>query len=145
MAYGLAGATAATVGGYLGGHLLQELGVGIDNTAFETRADEWTPAVSDADVTEQPRCVDVAGAPVVLFRRDGQVVAVGGRCPHRGAPMVEGTVEDDAIVCPWHESRFRLADGDVERGPSAMPLPVYECRRRGGDIEIRTRRSRVTS
>ena len=143
--YGLAGATAATVGGYLGGHLLQELGVGIDNTAFETRADDWTRAVRAADVTEQPQCVDVAGAPVVVFRREGRVVAVGGRCPHRGAPMVDGTLEGNAIVCPWHESRFRLADGEVERGPSAMPLPVYECRGRGDDIEIRTCGSRVTT
>ncbi len=59
--------------------------------------------------------------------------------------MVEGTIEGDAIVCPWHESRFRLTDGEIEHGPSAMPLPVYECRQRGDDIEIRTREPRVTT
>ncbi|MET0421700.1 MAG: DUF2231 domain-containing protein, partial [Acidimicrobiia bacterium] len=58
VSYGILGATAATVGGYLGGHLVQRLGVGVDNTAFETRADEWTRACAVVDVTNAPTCVD---------------------------------------------------------------------------------------
>jgi nitrite reductase/ring-hydroxylating ferredoxin subunit len=53
--------------------------------------------------------------------------------------MAEGTLEGDAIVCPWHQSRFRIADGDVERGPSPMPLPAYDCRERGDEVEVRAR------
>ena len=141
MSYGLLGATAATVGGYLGGHLVQRLGVGVDNTAFETRAEEWTRACRLDEVSDAPRCIDVSGAPVVVFRHDGDLVALGGRCPHRGAPMAEGSVthgdvDGDVIVCPWHGSRFRIDDGTVERGPAAMPLPDYECRQRGDDVEV---------
>ncbi len=139
VAWGLAGATAATVGGYLGGHLLQELGVGADNTAFETRPVEWTRACSTAEVTDAPRGFEVAGAPAIVFRHRGELVALGGRCPHRGAPLGEGTVADEMIVCPWHQSCFRIADGTVARGPSAMPLPAYECRERGHDVEVRVR------
>ena len=36
------GATAATVGGYLGGHLMQSLGVGVDHTAAARPPAEWT-------------------------------------------------------------------------------------------------------
>jgi nitrite reductase/ring-hydroxylating ferredoxin subunit/uncharacterized membrane protein len=139
VAYGLVGATAATLGGYLGGHLLQELGVGVDNTAFETRAEEWRTARSAQDVTDAPRCVDVDGAPVIVFRHRGELVALGGRCPHRGAPMADGDVDGDSIICPWHGSRFRIADGSVEQGPSARPLPAYECQVRGDVVEVRTR------
>ena len=139
VAYGLVGATAATVGGYLGGHLLQELGVGVDNTAFEARADEWATACSPQDVTDVPRCFDVDGAPVIVFRHRGEAVALGGRCPHRGAPMAEGDVDGDSLVCPWHGSRFLIVDGSVEQGPSAMPLPAYECRVQGTVVQIRTR------
>ncbi len=135
--YGLLGATAATVGGYLGGHLVQELGVGVDNTVFETRPEEWTRACPASAVTETPRSVDVGGAPVIIFRYDGHPVALGGRCPHRGAPMADGTLDGDAIVCPWHQSRFRIGDGAVERGPAAMPLPTYGCRRVGDVVEVR--------
>jgi nitrite reductase/ring-hydroxylating ferredoxin subunit/uncharacterized membrane protein len=139
VAYGLVGATAATVGGYLGGHLLQELGIGVDNTAFETRPEAWTRACAARDVTDAPRCFEVGGAPVVVLLHRGQPVAVGGRCPHRGGPMADGTLEGDSIVCPWHESRFRIPDGAVERGPSARPLPAYDCRQHGDDVEIRAR------
>ncbi|MDQ1429622.1 MAG: hypothetical protein QOF40_224, partial [Actinomycetota bacterium] len=135
--YGLVGATAATVGGYLGGHLIQELGVGVDNTAFETRPEEWTRVCATRDVTDEPRCFDLSGAPVIVFRHRGQTVALGGRCPHRGGPMAEGTLDGDAIVCPWHESRFHLPDGEVEQGPSTRPLPAYDCRQHGDDIEVR--------
>ena len=48
---GLAGA-AATVGGYLGGHLLQSLGVGVDHTATAGPPSEWTRVAAPADVTE---------------------------------------------------------------------------------------------
>ncbi len=137
--YGLLGATAATVGGYLGGHLVQELGIGVDNTVFESRPDEWTRVCAASDVMETPRCFDVSGVPVVVFHHAGEVVALGGRCPHRGAPMADGTLDCDTIVCPWHDSQFRIADGAVERGPAAMPLPSYDCRRRGEDIEVRAR------
>lgn len=139
VSYGLLGATAATVGGYLGGHLVQRLGVGVDNTAFETRADEWTRACAVVDVTNAPTCVDVAGAPVVVFRDHGELFALDGRCPHRGAPMAEGTIDGDVIVCPWHGSEFRIDDGSIERGPAAAPLASYECREFEGDLEVRTR------
>jgi nitrite reductase/ring-hydroxylating ferredoxin subunit/uncharacterized membrane protein len=139
VAYGLVGASAATVGGYLGGHLLEGLGVGVDQTAFETRPAEWTRACATRDVTDAPRCFDVGGAPVIVFRHHGQPVALGGRCPHRGGPMAEGTVDGDAIVCPWHGSRFRIVDGDIEHGPSTRSLPAYDCRQQGDDVEIRAR------
>ena len=36
------GSVAATVGGFLGGHLAYSLGVGVDTNAFETGPDDWT-------------------------------------------------------------------------------------------------------
>ena len=46
VALGLAGATAATVGGFLGGHLLQTLGIGVDHTALRAPPEDstaWRP------------------------------------------------------------------------------------------------------
>src|SRR5204862_1277650 len=113
------------------------LGLGDDNTAFETRPEEWTRAGSAAHLTDVPQAVEVASTRVTLFRHEGTPVALGGRCPHRGAPMDEGSLDGAVIVCPWHYSRFRIADGAVERGPSAMPLPVYDCRVRADEVEVR--------
>jgi nitrite reductase/ring-hydroxylating ferredoxin subunit/uncharacterized membrane protein len=137
VALGLAGATAATVGGYLGGHLVQALGVGTDRTTLPQPPSEWTRVASADQVTETPQRVLAGEAPVVILRHRGAIVALDGRCPHRGAPMDEGEVHDDCITCPWHGSVFRVADGRLVRGPSTVDLPVYECRVAGDAVEVR--------
>jgi nitrite reductase/ring-hydroxylating ferredoxin subunit len=134
---GFAGATAATVGGFLGGHLLQTLGVGVDRTAHRRPPQGWTRVAALDDITDEPRRFVVAEAPVLVFRSRGALVALDARCPHRGAPMEEATRRDGCLVCPWHGSTFREADGTLVRGPSTVPLPSYEARVRGDDVEVR--------
>ena len=134
---GFAGATAATVGGFLGGHLLQALGVGVDHTAFDDGPSDWTRACDEADVGDSPKRFDLGGVSVVLIRRGVTVHALGATCPHRGAPMEDGAYDECTVMCPWHGSRFRLDDGALLRGPSAMPLPRYEAQVRNGAVEVR--------
>src|SRR5687767_7511586 len=50
--WGWYGAAAATVGGALGGHLVNALGIGVDNTTFERAPEDWTPAGSAGDLVE---------------------------------------------------------------------------------------------
>src|SRR6185503_795064 len=71
VALGLAGATAATVGGYLGGHLLQSLGVGVDQTTTASPPSEWTRVAAPEDVTEDPVRVLAGEAPVIVLRHRG--------------------------------------------------------------------------
>ena len=139
VALGLAGATAATVGGYLGGHLLQALGVGVDHTATARPPSEWTRVATPDEVTERPRRVLAGEAPVIVLRQRGAVVALDARCPHRGGPMEEGEVRDGCITCPWHGSVFRVDDGALVQGPSTVDLPVYECRVTSDEVEVRAR------
>jgi nitrite reductase/ring-hydroxylating ferredoxin subunit/uncharacterized membrane protein len=138
VALGLAGATAVTVGAYLGGHLLQQSGLGVDHTTFRHPPSEWTAALPVSDVSQQPRCAVVDGAPVIVFRHAGAIVALDAQCPHRGAPLAEGDLDGDVLTCPWHGSRFHVPDGSLLRGPSAYPLPAYECRSVDGMLEVRS-------
>ena len=55
---------------------------------------------------DSPTAVDCSGVPVVLIRHEGRISALGGQCPHLGAPMAEGWLYRDQFVCPWHGSRF---------------------------------------
>jgi nitrite reductase/ring-hydroxylating ferredoxin subunit/uncharacterized membrane protein len=139
VAWGLAGATAATVGGYLGGHLLQSLGVGVDHTATARPPSDWTRVVALDEVTERPTRVLAGEVPVVVLRHRDAVVALDARCPHRGGPMDEGEVRDGCITCPWHGSMFRVDDGELVQGPSTVDLPVYECRIGTVGVEVRAR------
>jgi nitrite reductase/ring-hydroxylating ferredoxin subunit len=134
----LAGAGALGAGGYLGGHLVFARGLGVDRTAFESRPADWTDAAADADVLDgQPIGVRVDGVGIVITRHDGDLHALADRCTHRGAPLHQGLQRDGCIVCPWHQSIFRLADGAIVQGPATTPAPSYDVRVRDGRIEVR--------
>src|SRR5207245_1872604 len=130
-------ATAATVGGFLGGHLLARRGVGVDNTAFHSGPSNWTPTVQAASVSTDARRVEADGVPLLLLRRGDRILAVAATCPHRGGPLDEGSFDAESVACPWHGSCFALPDGALLRGPSAMPLPRYATRVRNGTVEVR--------
>ncbi len=138
VALGLVGASAATVGGYLGGHLLGRAGLGVDHTTFRHPPSEWTAVMPVSEVSDDPRCAMVDGAPVIVFRHGGTIVALDAQCPHRGAPMAEADLDGDVLTCPWHGSRFHVPDGALLRGPSTFPLPAYECRSVDGTVEVRS-------
>jgi len=135
---GLAGATMATLGGLLGGHLMGALGVGVDTTAFEDEPTDWTPCCDLGGLSERPIRVEVMpGTAVLVTRRGARVTAVNATCPHRGAPLDEGEVDGDVVTCPWHGSRFSLDDGSLLGGPSPMPLRRYEVRVQDDVVEVR--------
>jgi nitrite reductase/ring-hydroxylating ferredoxin subunit/uncharacterized membrane protein len=133
----LVGATAVSVGGWLGGHLSYALGVGVDTTVFQHGEVDWTYLADEADV--QPgvlRAADFAGVSVLLTRTDDGIVALADRCTHRGGPLHEGELRDGCVVCPWHGSAFAL-DGSVVEGPATRPQPAYEVRVTDGQVYAR--------
>ena len=68
---------------------------------------------------------------------DGGVAAISAVCTHRGAPLADGEFAAGCVTCPWHGSRFALADGRVEQGPATFPQPRFEARINGERIEVR--------
>jgi len=73
---------------------------------------------------------------VCVARLDAErVVAFGRFCPHAGADLVDGHVEGDRVVCPWHNLSFDASDG--RSACEALP-PL-----RGYPVEIRDGEARV--
>jgi nitrite reductase/ring-hydroxylating ferredoxin subunit/uncharacterized membrane protein len=124
--------------GYLGGALVYGSGIGVDRSGPRLGVDDWTTTVPLAALDGRPERVEVAGVGVVLYRDGSDVLAVGERCPHLGAPMADGWIDRGRIVCPWHGSRFACETGAVQRGPATAPLPRYRTRVRDGFVEVRT-------
>jgi nitrite reductase/ring-hydroxylating ferredoxin subunit/uncharacterized membrane protein len=140
-ALALAGAGGLMVGGYLGGHLSYSNGVGVNRNADEDVAPTtWTDVASvDAVAADGLHRFDVEGQQVVVVSEGDQLFAMGATCSHLGGPLEEGSLQDGCLVCPWHQSAFRLHDGSVARGPATSPQRSYELRRRGGRVEVRVR------
>jgi nitrite reductase/ring-hydroxylating ferredoxin subunit len=138
-ALGLAGLGIMTVGAYLGGHLSFVRAVNVNHTAFEYGPQEWTPVLADAELAEgEHRRVTTGETAVLVVRDNGQLLALANTCSHAGGPLDEGEFGDGCVVCPWHASTFRLADGSILRGPASTPQPAYQTRVRDGKIEIRS-------
>lgn len=143
-ALAFAGLSVAGAGAYLGGHLSYAQGAGISHAAPEVSRlpEEWTEVSSLSSLPEGKPAVRRAGdVPVLLYRQGDRVTALIERCSHEGGPLSEGDVEgsgsDACVVCPWHGSTFRLADGLVMHGPAANDQPMVRVRVRAGSVEVR--------
>jgi nitrite reductase/ring-hydroxylating ferredoxin subunit/uncharacterized membrane protein len=142
-ALGFAGLSVAGLGAYLGGHLAYARSAGVNQAAPEIVRvpEEWTEVGSLASLPEGRPAVRTAGdVSILLYRRGDQVSALIERCGHETAPLGEGEVigsgADVCVVCPWHGSVFRLAEGKVMHGPAASDQPVLRTRVRAGMVEV---------
>ncbi|KKC04302.1 Rieske 2Fe-2S domain-containing protein [Mycobacterium nebraskense] len=125
-------------GSYLGGALVFESGIGIDQSGARLRTTEWTPVLPASSLNGKPVRVEVDGVGLVVCQtKPGEVAAFGELCPHLAAPMSDGWVDRGRLVCPWHGSWFAAESGDVMRGPAAAPLPCYQARLVDGMVEVR--------
>lgn len=123
---------------WLGGHLVYQERIGVDHAREQELPDEWTAVLPDAELpADTLKKVQAGEASVLLVRQRGEILALAERCSHLGGPLSEGELKDGSVVCPWHGSRFCLADGHVLDGPATMPQPRYETRVRDGQIEVR--------
>jgi nitrite reductase/ring-hydroxylating ferredoxin subunit/uncharacterized membrane protein len=133
-----AGATAATVGGHLGGHLVYRLGVGANRNADVQPPREWT-AASAPRPGRVGTDATVAGDDVLVLDDAG----ITERCGHLGGPLADGAVTGAGarrcVECPWHGSVFRMDDGSVVHGPATAPQPAYAVERRAGELALRGR------
>ncbi len=75
----------------------------------------------------KPILVRIGKVDLVIIRYDDQLSVMYGRCPHRGAPMNEATVEGESLVCSKHGWDFRFTTGlsDVNAEDCLHP---FTCR-----------------
>lgn len=144
-AWGWAGLALLGTGGYLGGHLSYRQAAGANHAEEVPHLVDvgWQDlcAVDELPDGKLDRRVlrgDNGDVPLVVLRRGERVTVLGGRCSHLSGPLHDGelTADGDCVVCPWHGSEFRLADGQVRRGPATAPVPAFEVRVTGVRVEV---------
>ena len=141
VAYSLAG-----VGAALGGDLAFRWASGPNHAAEVPHAGpaDWTDLGAVGDFADGKPVRVMAGLiPVLVLAADGEFFVLHDRCSHMAAPLHQGEfVERDGarcVVCPWHRSVFRLADGAIVRGPATAPQPVLDSRVADGRLQARVR------
>jgi NADPH-dependent 2,4-dienoyl-CoA reductase/sulfur reductase-like enzyme/nitrite reductase/ring-hydroxylating ferredoxin subunit len=80
--------------------------------------------------------VQAGETPVLVARIDGKCFALGAHCTHFGAPLAEGALVGDRIVCPWHHGCFKASTGDLLEPPALDSLPNFPVWIEGDDIFV---------
>jgi nitrite reductase/ring-hydroxylating ferredoxin subunit/uncharacterized membrane protein len=126
----------------IGGDLVYLIGTHVNRHAWRGAGAKWLPLELGElpDIPEGGPTKARAGSnTLVLVRAGERIEALHETCAHAGGPLAEGRLIDGCIECPWHGSRFRLADGHVARGPAMYDQPAYEVRRGDAGWEVRRR------
>ncbi|MEU6867738.1 Rieske (2Fe-2S) protein [Streptomyces sp. NPDC046876] len=71
---------------------------------------------------------------VVTQPAAGQFKAFSATCTHQGCLV--GSVKDENIVCPCHQSLFKISDGSVAGGPASRPLSPAKITVQGDNITL---------
>ena len=80
-----------------------------------------------------------------VLRAGDDVHVLTDRCSHLAGPLHQGSIISDdsgetCVVCPWHGSTFRVADGSVVHGPATARQPSFETRvTDDGVLQVRPR------
>ncbi len=97
---------------------------------------QWTKVCSLATLPEGAcKTVECGTKVVAVFHNNGALNAIDDFCPHMGASLSGGHVEDGCVTCPWHAWRFRLTDGAWADNPR-IRIGSYPTRVVDGVVEV---------
>lgn len=88
------------------------------------------------DLQDGVRQVTVGKTDVLLVRSLGKYYAVGAYCTHYQAPLAEGVLSGNHIVCPWHNAYFDITTGSQQEPPGLDSLLTYQVRVEGENIIV---------
>ena len=86
--------------------------------------------------------IEVGGKEIALFNYKGNFYAIDNTCPHRGAPLGEGRIEEGILICPNHEWRFELKSGWCPQNPE-LSTEIYPIKVHDEKIYIRLEKPKV--
>ena len=94
-----------------------------------TTAGNWL-AIATTDDLDRPRPllpIRLGGKPYVLFRDEqGHLGLIGRHCPHRGADLCYGRLEDNGLRCPFHGWHFDRTGQCVEQPAEPEGSQMYK-------------------
>lgn len=71
---------------------------------------------------------------LAVGRADGELFCLDDWCPHAGASLAQGTLDDGVLVCPLHGYVYDVRTGRCEDDPT--PVATFPVRERDGEVEV---------
>lgn len=109
-----------------------------DDEASDSNSLEFVSVGKPEDVPiGEGRAFDVNGRMIAVFRVGGEFHAIEDQCPHMGAALSTGFMENCVVACPWHAWRFDVRDGSWCDNPR-VKIDAFETRIHDGELQIAT-------
>ena len=87
-----------------------------------------------ADIPVNGGKIFAAEKVVVTQPTAGEVKAFSTTCTHQGCAVSK--VENGLIICPCHDSKFKISDGSPTGGPATKPLQTKTVKVEGGRVVL---------
>ncbi len=73
---------------------------------------------------------------ILITKINDKIYAIGESCPHYGAPLENGVLFEDKIICPRHHACFNAKNGNLLEPPALDSLPNYEVKIKNDEIFV---------
>ncbi|MHB1425139.1 MAG: Rieske (2Fe-2S) protein [Gemmataceae bacterium] len=108
-----------------------------DRERDDIKAGTWKTVCRVGELADgEGKTVTVGGKLIAVFHWRGAYHAIDDTCPHMGASLSGGYVEEGIVTCPWHAWRFRLCDGVWADNPR-IKIGSYVVRVDGDAVQVR--------
>jgi 3-phenylpropionate/trans-cinnamate dioxygenase ferredoxin subunit len=101
---------------------------------------DWVTIAATEDLPEGAMLgVEVDGADVLVVNLGDRYVAIGAECTHAGCILSEDgelDAQHGAVTCLCHGSVFSLDTGEAVGPPAKQPVPVYQVRVEGNELQV---------
>lgn len=71
------------------------------------------------------KIIEVEGMSIMVCHVGGELFAIENRCSHENLPLVDGHIENNEIVCPFHGAKFCLKTGDPRLAPAFESIQTF--------------------
>jgi len=96
----------------------------------------YYPAAKVGDIPEgKGMAYAINGRMIAIFRENDSYFAIDDFCPHMGASLAPGYLEEGVVTCPWHAWRFCVHDGTWCDNPK-IGIDRFDVRVEGDEIQV---------
>ena len=99
---------------------------------------KWVPVAKTSELAAPGsyKIIEIEDELIAVFNVDGKYYAIQDVCTHDGGILTGGEVQGKVITCPRHGAQFDITTGAVLRMPAVEPVPTYETRVEGDEIQV---------
>jgi nitrite reductase (NADH) small subunit/3-phenylpropionate/trans-cinnamate dioxygenase ferredoxin subunit len=86
----------------------------------------------DAIPDGEGKSLQIDGVDVAVFRDGSEIYAMDDHCPHAGAPLGAGGLNNGHVICPFHGWVFNMKTGACPTAPN-RPVQTFQTRIDSGE------------